>query len=145
MNTILEQINSAGEAFVDFALPMLVQSSILIVILLLADFFLRRKVRAVFRYWMWMLVLIKLILPASLSSPLSVGYLFGDRLTSLHVTPITPAHPQLPSTITTPIIDLSNIPADTRIQPAPPVTSGAEPIPTEAFPPPPVPPISLSW
>jgi len=145
MNAILEQINTIGKSFVGFALPMLAQSSILIVILLLADFFLRRKVRAVFRYWMWMLVLIKLILPASLSSPLSVGYLFGDRLTSLHVTPINPAHPQLPSTITTPIIDLSNIPAGTHTPPAAPVTFGTEIIPAEAVPPPPVPPISLSW
>ncbi|MCX5637906.1 MAG: M56 family metallopeptidase, partial [Planctomycetota bacterium] len=145
MNAILEQINSAGEAFVDFALPMLTQSGILILILLLVDFLLRRKVRAVFRYWIWMLVLAKLVLPTSLASPLSLGYLFGDRLTSLHVTPITPVHPQLPSTITTPIIDLSNVPADTHTPPAAPVTLGTELIPAEAVPPPPVPPISLSW
>ncbi|HIJ52460.1 MAG TPA: hypothetical protein HPP66_04820 [Planctomycetes bacterium] len=81
MNTMVEHINSAGFSFVEFALPMLIQSSVLIAILLLADLLLRKKVKAVFRYWIWMLVLAKLILPASLSSPLSLGYLFGDKLT----------------------------------------------------------------
>ena len=81
MNAILEQINSASLKFVEFALPMFVQSVVLIVILLLADFALRKKVRAVFRYWIWLLVLVKLVLPTSLSSPLSLGYFFGDRIT----------------------------------------------------------------
>ncbi|MHC4618321.1 MAG: M56 family metallopeptidase [Planctomycetota bacterium] len=80
MNAILENINSTGRAFVQFAVPMLLQSSVLILILLLADFLLRKKVRAVFRYWIWMLVLVKLILPTSLSSPLSLGRWFGEEL-----------------------------------------------------------------
>jgi len=67
MNGVLEQANSIGKAFVGFAGPMLVQSSVLILILLLADWLLRRRVRAVLRYWIWMLVLIKLVLPTSLS------------------------------------------------------------------------------
>jgi hypothetical protein len=75
MNGVLEQINSIGEAFVEFAWPMLVQSSVLIAILLLIDFALRKRVRAVFRYWIWMLVLVKLMLPTSLSSPVGLGYL----------------------------------------------------------------------
>ena len=85
MNAVLEQINSAGLRFVEFAWPMLVQSSVLIAILLLADLLLRRKVRAVFRYWLWMLVLAKLVLPSSLSSPVSVGSWFGDELASVKV------------------------------------------------------------
>jgi len=76
---ILEHINSAGSVFVKFALPMLVQSSVLIVILLLAELLLRRKVRAVFRYWLGMLVLVQLILPASQSSRVILGYLLGDK------------------------------------------------------------------
>jgi beta-lactamase regulating signal transducer with metallopeptidase domain/tetratricopeptide (TPR) repeat protein len=85
MNTILEQINSAGFIFVRFALPMLVQSSVLIGVLLLADLLLRKKVRAVVRYWLWMLVLIKLALPTTLSSPVSLGYWFGDKLAGIKV------------------------------------------------------------
>ena len=80
MNAILEGINSAGREFVGFAGPMLVQSSVLIVILLIGDFLLRRKVRAVLRYWLWMLVLVKLVLPISLATPVSLGQWFGGRL-----------------------------------------------------------------
>jgi len=80
MTTIFEHINSAGYAFVVFALPMLAQSSILIAILLLAESLLRRKVRAVFRYWLGMLMLVQLILPASQSSRVIIGHFSGDKL-----------------------------------------------------------------
>jgi len=80
MNAVVETINAAGRAFVDFALPMLVQSTVLILILLVVDVLLRKRVRAIFRYWIWMLVLIKLVLPPSLWSPVSVGRWFGDEL-----------------------------------------------------------------
>ncbi len=89
MNAILEQINSMGKSFVEFAFPVLVQSSVLIVILLLADLALRKKVKAVFRYCIWMLVLAKLVLPSSLSSPLSLGYWFGDRIGNVTVSSTT--------------------------------------------------------
>ena len=85
MNAILERINTTGSGFVEFAWPMLLQVSVLVVILLLADLLLRSKVRAVFRYWLWMLVLVKLVLPSTLSSPLSVGSFFGEELKSLDV------------------------------------------------------------
>ena len=80
MNAILEGINSVGRAFVEFAGPMLVQSSVLIAILLAGDFLLRRKVRAVLRYWLWMLVLVKMVLPISLTTPVSLGQWFGEQL-----------------------------------------------------------------
>ena len=80
MSATIEQINGAGAAFVEFALPMLIQSGLLILILLLADLLLRKSVRAVFRYWMWILVLVKLLLPTSLSSPVSLGRWFGAEL-----------------------------------------------------------------
>ena len=85
MNAIIEKINSAGSAFVEFAVPMLVQVGVLILILLLVDLVLRRKKRAVFRYWIWMLVLVKLMLPTSLSSPFSLGSLFGDKLAYIEI------------------------------------------------------------
>lgn len=52
---------------------MLWQSGMLVVILLASDYILRRKVGAVFRYGLWMLVIVKLVLPTSLSSPVSIG------------------------------------------------------------------------
>ena len=107
MDTIISYLNSAGKSFVDFALPMLIQSGVLIIILLGLDFALRRKVKAVFRYAIWMLVLLKLLLPASLCAPTGIGYWLGDKLPpvaaqppSLFVPPsITPAdRPTLPET-----------------------------------------------
>ncbi len=82
MNAIVQTINSAGRAFADFALPMLIQSGVLILIVLLVDLALRRRVRAVFRYWIWLLILLKLVLPPSLWSPLSVGTYLGETLES---------------------------------------------------------------
>ena len=145
MNTILEQINSAGGAFVDFALPMLVQSGILILILLLIDFLLRRKVRAVFRYWIWMLVLAKLVLPTSLASPLSIGYLFGDRLTSLQVVPTLPQTVEQSPIVTTPIIDLSSIPTGKHTTPTMPTRPSDEPILSKPLTSSPVSPAPISW
>jgi beta-lactamase regulating signal transducer with metallopeptidase domain/outer membrane lipoprotein-sorting protein len=88
MDIVIEQINSAGKAFVDFAWPMLWQASVLIAILLAVDWLLRRKVRAVFRYWLWMLVLAKLFLPTTLSSPVSIGLLTGNALPAINIAAI---------------------------------------------------------
>ncbi len=64
MGTTFEFINSIGGAFVRFAWPVFVQSSAVIVLLLAADLVLRERVRAVRRYWLWMLVFVALVLPA---------------------------------------------------------------------------------
>ena len=81
MDSLVTFLNSTGKSFIDFAGGMLIQSSVLIIVLLILDFVLRKKVRAVFRYGIWMLVLIKLVLPTTLSSPTGLGYWFGDRFT----------------------------------------------------------------
>jgi len=80
MSEFVSGMNSAGGAFVAFAIRMLIQSSVLILILLILDRLLRRRVRAVVRYWIWMLVLVKLLLPPSLSSPTSLAWWLGDKL-----------------------------------------------------------------
>jgi beta-lactamase regulating signal transducer with metallopeptidase domain len=98
MSVFVETLNTAGRAFVDFALPMLIQSSLLIVALLLFDVVLRRRVRAVFRYWVWMLVLVKLVLPPSLGSPVSVGTWLGDELEAPAAALLEPA-PEPPTPI----------------------------------------------
>lgn len=94
MNAIVETINSAGRAFVEFALPMLIQSSVLILILLAVDVVLRRRVRAVLRYWIWMLVLVKLVLPPSLGSPISIGTWLGETLEPPRIAVDEPLAPQ---------------------------------------------------
>ena len=85
MEAIAEQINQAGKAFVDFSLPMLIQSSLLIAILFGLDLILRKKVRSVFRYCLWLLILAKLVIPPSFSTPAGVGNLFGDKLAEFKI------------------------------------------------------------
>ncbi len=72
-------INNAGNWFCDYALQMLIQSSILITILYIIDLLIRKRIRAVVRYSMWLLVLVKLVLPTSLSVPTGIGYWFGPE------------------------------------------------------------------
>ena len=85
MDSIISYLNSAGKTFIDFALPMLIQSSVLILILLGLDLILRRKVRAVFRYCVWLLVLVKLVLPTTLSAPTGLGYWLGGQFGNMGV------------------------------------------------------------
>jgi beta-lactamase regulating signal transducer with metallopeptidase domain len=74
MNSFIEILNVRGAQFLRFAWPMLWQSSLLIALLFALDFALRKRVRATVRYVLWMLVVVKLVLPASLSLPTGVGY-----------------------------------------------------------------------
>ena len=78
INLLIDFLNKAGHAFCDFSLTMFVQASVLIVLLLVIDILIRRRVRATFRYWIWMLVFIKLILPPALSLPTGIGNWFGE-------------------------------------------------------------------
>ena len=83
MNSLITFLNTTGKTFVDFSTPMLIQSSVLIITLVVLDLLLRKKVRAVFRYCIWMLVLVKLVLPTTLSSPTGIGYWFGDKISGI--------------------------------------------------------------
>jgi len=96
MNAMVQTLNTAARAFVGFSVPMLVQSSLLILILLAVDGMLRKRVRAVFRYWIWMLVLVKLVLPPSLGSPVSLGTWFGGHLEIPATALLEPAEPVAP-------------------------------------------------
>lgn len=112
MNAIIEKTNSVGYTFIEFALPMLIQASVLNVLLLLADVVLRKRVRAVFRYWILMLILVKLVLPTSLSGPFSLGYWFGDEIASVDVSQSTYKPPSAISELPAPVlpyIDVSDV------------------------------------
>ena len=74
MNTLLETLNLWGSRFTAFAQPMVIQSGLLIALLHVADLLLRKRVRATVRYALWMLVLVKLVLPPSLALPTGAAY-----------------------------------------------------------------------
>jgi beta-lactamase regulating signal transducer with metallopeptidase domain len=74
MNTLIETLNRFGENALHFAWPMLWQSSVLIMVLFIADFALRRRVRAAVRYALWLVLLVKLLLPPALALPTGVAW-----------------------------------------------------------------------
>jgi beta-lactamase regulating signal transducer with metallopeptidase domain len=76
--SIIEIINRFGVMFCDNALKVLFQSSILIAVLLVVDLLIRKRVKAVFRYCIWLLVFVKLIIPPTFSLPTGIGYWLGD-------------------------------------------------------------------
>ncbi len=80
LNALITQLNDSGRSFWNHSSALFVQVSILIVVLLLADLLLRKRLRATFRYFVWMLVFVKLVLPASLALPTGIGNFVGDLL-----------------------------------------------------------------
>jgi len=62
----LEHIDILAKGFIGYATAMLVQSSAVILLVLLVDFALRKRVKAVVRYWLWMVVPLQLLLPVFL-------------------------------------------------------------------------------
>jgi beta-lactamase regulating signal transducer with metallopeptidase domain len=95
MDNFVNGLNAAGEAFVTIGVRMLVQSSVLILALLVLDLVLRKRVKAVARYWIWLLVLVKLVLPPSLASPTSLAWWLGGALPETRVT-LAEAAPEQP-------------------------------------------------
>ena len=90
-------LNGMGRAFCEHAVGVSLQAGVLIVVLLCIDLLLRNRIRATVRYWIWMLVFVKLVLPPSLAVPTGIGYWLGRYV------PSAPAVPQqVVETVTVP-------------------------------------------
>jgi beta-lactamase regulating signal transducer with metallopeptidase domain len=74
MDYFIESSNQWGVNFLNFAWPMLWQSSLLIVAVFVFDFLFRRKLRASIRYALWLVVLVKLCVPPTLALPTSPAW-----------------------------------------------------------------------
>ncbi len=74
MDQLVGFLNESGRRFCGYAGAMFVQTVVLVAVLLLVDLLIRKRVKAAFRYWMWMLVFVKLLLPPTLALPTGVGY-----------------------------------------------------------------------
>jgi beta-lactamase regulating signal transducer with metallopeptidase domain len=139
MYNIVTFLNSAGRVFADFSLAMLIQSGVLILLLLMLDVVLRRRVRAVIRYGIWMLVLVKLVLPTTFSLPTGLGYWFAGKLPE--VTAVNAPAVQTPQPVSLqPVVET---PQHQPIQPVPAKTA----VPAAATAPtmPKLPPITMTW
>ena len=80
LSSCLAVLNDVGRWFCNYSTDIFIQSGILIILLLIIDFLLRRRVRTTFRYWIWMLVLLKLMLPPAFSLPTVIGHWFGGYI-----------------------------------------------------------------
>jgi beta-lactamase regulating signal transducer with metallopeptidase domain len=96
----IETLNRWGENFLSFAWPMLWQSSLLIVIIFALDVVSARKIRPAIRHALWMVVLLKLLLPPTLALPTGVAWW------------LWPAKPAL-----TPVINSETVTYDTTTLP----------------------------
>ena len=74
-------LNEAGRLALPVASSMLWQTAVLVMALLLVEVLAGRRLRATLRCGLWLLVIVKLLLPPSLKSPLSPGYWIGRWIT----------------------------------------------------------------
>jgi len=88
LNSVIVLLNHWGRMLCDYGGRILVQSSILVGLLLLLDLCLRKRVCARFRYGIWLLVLVKLVLPPSLALPTGVNYWLGRYLPATSSSPV---------------------------------------------------------
>jgi bla regulator protein BlaR1 len=79
MNSLIEWLNVWGGRFVDFARPLLWQTSLLIAVVFAFDFLLRRNIRAAVRYSLWFVVFLKLLLPPTLALPTGAAWWLRSR------------------------------------------------------------------
>ena len=111
MNSLLETLNVWADHALRFAWPMLWQSSLLIGVLFAVDLVLRKKLRPAVRYALWLVVVVKVLLPPSLAFPTGPSWWLRPaqiappqpRPTSVTVTYSTDDRPALPS-VGTPVL-----------------------------------------
>jgi beta-lactamase regulating signal transducer with metallopeptidase domain/Tol biopolymer transport system component len=91
INDCLTGFNRVGEVFCTYAGGAFVQSALLVLLLFAIDLLLRKRVRAVVRYCVWLLVLVKLVLPPTLALPTGIGYWLRARVPATSPVPGRPA------------------------------------------------------
>ncbi len=132
INECLNVLNHLGDAFSRYAVGAFLQSAVLVIVLFGIDLLLRKRLRAVVRYCIWLLVLVKLILPPTLSLPTGIGYWAPNRVPvserqahAIEFEPVTreretPPRPQ-PADVLTPVerVAVSPVESDSAVAPVP--------------------------
>ena len=83
MSELGELLDRTGTVFLGFVLPIVIQSSLLVGILLLLDFLLASRVSAAFRYALWLLVLLRFVFPPGFAAPTGIGYWLSGPISSV--------------------------------------------------------------
>lgn len=97
MNSLIDFLNTQGDMAWDFVQSMLWQSSLVILLVLLIDRCLRNRVSAATRYVFSLLMLLKLLLPPSLSLPTSPAYWVKSESPAAQI--VTKELPQATATV----------------------------------------------
>jgi beta-lactamase regulating signal transducer with metallopeptidase domain len=110
-DSVIERLNLWGGEFARIAWPLFWQSSLLIAGMFVLEFFLRRKLRASVRHALWLVVLIKLLLPPSFASPSGIAWWLRPRevapakpTVASYVVTYGPTHASPPLPISSPVI-----------------------------------------
>src|SRR6185503_13134899 len=112
MSSLIESLNAASGRWIAFGAALGVQTCFLFVLLFALGLVLGRRVRASLRHAFWLLFLVKLVLPPSLSFPTGAGY----WLAASQAAPLAPVATALVRTETrfafTPLSHTSSLPPD---------------------------------
>jgi beta-lactamase regulating signal transducer with metallopeptidase domain/protocatechuate 3,4-dioxygenase beta subunit len=123
LTAVINLVNRAGALHWDFASAMFVQVVALVAVLGVVELCLRSRVRPVVRYWLWALVILKLMLPVTLSTPASVAYWVVKEPAPVASTSIAPTIEIAPATTSAP----AEPPITTDIEQPPPELWGKSP------------------
>ena len=119
-NTCVGWCNQWSETFWQFNWGMLIQVSILVLALVCVDLLIKPRARAITRYWLWTLVLAKLLLPLQVGTPVSLAYWIAPPATTAansdaNINPVAIRHDEpVPSSIDTIRADVVRPPVATR-------------------------------
>lgn len=94
---MVDFLNQLGTPASNLARTMFLQTALLVVALLLFDLLLGRRLRSALRYALWLLVVVKLLLPPSLLLPTGAGFWLG-RWFAKPLVVNAPAHYQVTMT-----------------------------------------------
>ena len=107
-------LNEAGRQALAVASAILWQTAVLVLVLLLVETLAGRRLQTSLRCGLWLLVILKLLLPPSLKSPVSPGYWIGRWIAPPPVppaapqdTPISGVHPRVPGSVSLPGTEVS--------------------------------------
>jgi beta-lactamase regulating signal transducer with metallopeptidase domain len=76
---VIERLNLWGDQVARIAWPLFWQSNLLIAAMFILDLVLRRRVRPAVRHALWLVVLVKLLIPPSFAIPTGIGWWLRPR------------------------------------------------------------------
>ena len=115
---MINLLNNLSAKALPFGWAMFWQSSLLILVLLAADWLFRRRIRAVVRYGLWLMVLVKLAVPPSLAFPTGAGWWLRPRTEPPSLAPAKSAADAYPASDALSLLPVPGLPKRPSFSPA---------------------------